>query len=169
MGAVLYNCPYCEREIDVEPCQSEFVCPHCGGSFVLPHGEAGEMDQEPAEEAPSNREALDALRIRQISLAKRALLRRRSLLIAGALVCAMGAVQLFWSGVREVLNQGLRPQNAGLTVAAAGLLVVALLLLRKSRRMRRQLDEKPPQADLPPPDFTPLSDGSQQWKNLEKM
>jgi DNA-directed RNA polymerase subunit RPC12/RpoP len=174
---ILYTCPHCEQPVEAEPEHADepLVCPHCGAEFVVepvdvdppPHGYAA----DDAESSPDrDRELLNNLRIRQISLEKRALLRQRSIRVAGGFACILLAAQLLWIAIRDLRAEGVTLQPIVFIVATGVLGIGAIVLFRSARRLRQQFEQKAPQdQELPPPDFTNLSDGSQHWKNLEEI
>ena len=164
-------CPHCGTPLDVTRADAphEVVCPSCGGLTIIP-ATSGEV-QSPREPAtPTDREdELSGIRIRQLAAARRAAYRSRSHCVIGALVCVVAVVQLTWNGVRVLRAVGL-----GLRLSAYLLVAViaawgAACFFQKAM----ELDREAKRTELPPaagePDFAPLSDGSQQWKNLDEV
>jgi hypothetical protein len=155
-----FFCPDCELGligVDGEP--SLLHCPRCETYFELP-----------LIARDSHREdELSSLRIRQLAVARRAAYRSRSYCVIGALVCVVAAVQLVWMAIMLIRADGFSLRAvayfpvAALAVWGAGFFYGKAVVL----------DREAKQTSLPPatgePDFTPLSDGSQQWKNLDEV
>jgi hypothetical protein len=145
------------------------TCPQCGTLVVIPAVEHG-VDAATAEDAtPAHEEELNALRIRQLASARRAAYRARSYCVVGALVCVVAVVQLAWTAIGMIATTNLRFRAALYAVAA----VVAAWGARYFFRKAMAFDREAKQSALPQPtgepDFSTLSDGSQQWKNLEDV
>lgn len=112
---------------------------------------------------------MSAVRVRQLAARKRAIVRTRTyvwigLVLLVVLMARSGAV--VWDlGTAGAWGDWRLPVFAGLAgVSAWG----AVRLWREARKLTAMLAPAPEPA-LPPPDFGPLSDGSQQWKNLERV
>jgi len=168
-----FVCPHCSQAVQVEPLAGAqmFICPTCGGEFLVA-GQDGSM--EPAEvvsveESSDRADELDGVRIRQLSQAKRAAIRGRSMCLIGAMFCIVGAIQLGIDVVRDMLSRQNNWLTAMYLLVAIGLLILAGVLLRKAR----ELNVEAKRSSLPPPtskpDFSTLDDGSQRWKDLEKL
>jgi hypothetical protein len=147
----------------------EAACPNCGGLTIIAalSGEAQPADDPPP--APDREDELSGIRIRQLAAARRASYRARSHCVVGALVCVVAVVQLTWNGIRAIRTTGF-----GLR-AIAYLLVAIIAAWGASYFFRKamEFDREAKRTELPPalgePDFGPLSDGSQQWKNLDEV
>jgi hypothetical protein len=113
---------------------------------------------------------LSGVRIRQIAALRRGAIRARSWCLIAAGVCVVGAIQLIIKTVQNVRHEhawGLRP--TGFVLFAIAGLMVAVFFFRRAAELKREIDKPmlpPPET---PPDFEPLSDGSQRWKNLEDI
>lgn len=124
------------------------------------------------DEAPADERAdeLDGLRIRQLSALRRGAYRARSYALIGVGACAVAGVQLLIMTVAYVRARGWGPYPTGYILGAA---VAAMLAFHFGRRAMELHRETKTPAPLPPapaePDFSPLSDGSQQWKNLDDI
>jgi len=167
----LYTCPHCETVLDVTPgpTPQDVVCPHCSALTVIP---AIDGATEPAETEPpttAREEELSALRIRQLAAAKRAAYRSRSYCVVAAVACVVVGVQLVWYAVSAFGAGGF-----GLSVIAYCLVAVlsawgAVYFFRKAMEFDREAKQSSLQAAQGEPDFSSLSDGSQQWKNLDDV
>lgn len=154
------RCPHCGQELSCPPVAipQEIACPHCGQ----------EMWISPQEEPGDHRSAeLDGLRIRQLAAGRRATIRFRTYLVVGLIGCVVAAIQ-------ALITMILAAQNKDVTrfILWAALLVLFLIttiwLYGRLRHLARQAHPSPPSSPVTPPDFGPLSNGSQHWKNLEK-
>jgi hypothetical protein len=126
-----------------------------------------------ADDHPDERDdELDGLRIRQLAALRRGAYRARSYAIIGAVAAFVVAVQLVIMTVQYVRSHGgwgRWPSGYALFAAAAGM--VGFYFARRALEVHREIRTPAP---LPPtpeggPDFSTLSDGSQQWKNLEDI
>ena len=166
-----FACPQCGAALDVTPSDvpQEIACPQCGTLTVIPaaEGEVGSAEDSPP--APDREDELSGLHIRQLAAARRAAYRSRSHCVVGALVCVVAVVQLTWNGVRALLASGFGARPIAYLLVAGLAVWGAIFFFRKAM----ELDREAKRSDLPAatgePDFTPLSDGSQQWKNLDEV
>ena len=154
-------CPECLGPVQIhsDDAPANIHCPHCGSEFDP------SAIQAPAE---PNLDRLDADRIRQSSRGRRSLWRSRSYCLIAAITCLAGAGELIGDGVPRVkAHQPIRWLIEFL--CAIALLPAAGYFLKLARRYTREArtDQRP--INLPPPDFTTLSDGSQQARNLEEI
>ena len=166
-----FACPQCGAALDVTPTDvpQEIACPHCGSLTVIPAAEGEVALHEHSPPADDREDELSGLRIRQLAAARRAAYRSRSHCVVGALACVVAVVQLTWNGVRTVLASGLGARPLAYLLVAGTAVWGAVFFFRKAM----ELDREAKRSDLPAatgePDFTPLSDGSQQWKNLDEV
>ena len=166
-----FACPQCGAAFDATPTDvaQEIACRHCGTLTVVPAaaGEIGSVADSPP--ADDREDELSGLRIRQLAAARRAAYRSRSHCVVGALVCVVAVVQLTWNGVRSLLASGFGARPIVYLLVAGIAVRGAVFFFRKAM----ELDREAKRSDLPAatgePDFTPLSDGSQQWKNLDEV
>jgi hypothetical protein len=158
-----YTCPHCQQLVEVPEIPKDAVvqCPHCGAEFSLPA-------PEPDETATPNIE-LDGLRIRQLAALRRGAYRTRSFAIVAAAACAVTVAQLVWMTVRHVrgLGWGVRPiaYLVLVPIAVGG----AWYFLSRAIAAHQEAKQSALAQPTQPPDFSMLSDGSQQVKNLEDM
>jgi hypothetical protein len=130
-----------------------------------------ETDVEPPPPPPppnDDREhELDGLRIRQLSALRRSAYRTRSFAIIVAVACLVVAIQLTVNAFAAAAAT-YRALFAALAVLA---LFGAIHFARRVAALQRELRTPPSMPPVPPggPDFSTLSDGSQQWKNLEDI
>jgi hypothetical protein len=165
-----FACSQCGAALDVTPTDvpQETACPQCGTLTVIPAvGEVASVDDSPP--AQDREDELSGLRIRQLATARRAAYRSRSHCVVGALVCVVAVVQLTWNGIRSLLASGFGARPIAYLLVAGIAVWGAVFFFRKAM----ELDREAKRSDLPAatgePDFTPLSDGSQQWKNLDEV
>ena len=114
---------------------------------------------------------LDGLRIRQLAALKRGAYRARSFAIIGAVTCFVVAVKLALMTVNHVQARGWGPWPIGFALFSLVALMAGSHFSRRALDVHREINTPAP---LPPtpeggPDFSTLSDGSQQWKNLEDI
>jgi hypothetical protein len=133
------------------------------------HADPPEPDvDQTAEPRHEDREhELDGLRIRQVSALRRGAYRARSIAIIVAAACLVAAVQLAVEAFTGVWPT-YRAISGALAVFA---FFAAVHFARRVAALQREIRTPPPMPPEPPggPDFTTLSDGSQQWKNLEDV
>ncbi|HWE98130.1 MAG TPA: hypothetical protein VG269_29565 [Tepidisphaeraceae bacterium] len=156
------------------------VCPYCGGQF-FPPAEDGAEDADDASDgdargSAAREEELLELRIRQFSTLRRTAYRTRSYFIVGTSACLIVAIQLMIRGVQALHVVGWRGRPIGYFLAAGACLVgmveFAIRVARVQRGINADLrarEQEEIEAAKQEPDFTPLSDGSQQARNLEQM
>ena len=127
----------------------------------------------PDEEANANDDVgeLDSLRMRHIVVIRRAAMRSRTYCIVGAGGCLIGAIKLILMTVAEVRRFGWHLRQISFVLfAVAAFFGVSYFLGRAAhwnRESRRSAADT--SDDLPPPDFSTLSDGSQHARNLEDI
>lgn len=171
MDDAVFTCPHCGTALDASPGDwpQNVVCPQCGGLTVIPAID-GKIDQadEPAP-SPNSDDQLSSVRIRQFAAGRRAVYRSRSYCVIGALVCVVAVVQLTWNGIAllRATGAGFRTTSYLLAAGAAGW--GARYFFRKAMEMDREAKRSARPAATGEPDFAPLSDGSQRWKDLEDI
>ncbi|MGH7214395.1 MAG: hypothetical protein ACREIT_06500 [Tepidisphaeraceae bacterium] len=175
--SVVFVCPGCAT--DVEVVQGDVAqlirCPACDAEFLVPSvGGSSEPPAPPDYEAPEapDVDELDALRIRNLSVARRAAIRSRSYMLIGAAACLIGAVKLVLMTIEEAAGAAPRGPDAwstGYVLLAAVALAASVYFMRRATQIRRELAQPTLSEPTAPPDFSTLSDGSQRWKNLEEV
>ena len=111
---------------------------------------------------PHDREhELSELRIRAIAYERRAATRTGSYFLIAACGCLVGAAQFVYLSIRDS-----RPMRM---IVAALLLILAITLGLRARSIRQRARQSSIPQPPAEPDFSTLSDGSQQWKNLEEI
>lgn len=158
----MLTCPHCGALVNTAdaPPGEVLQCPTCQSEFSVPDSDAV-SDALP--------DALDSLRIRQVAALKRATYRSRSHALIAAAGCAVAVAQLVMMTIREVLAVGwsLRPMLYALLGAAA--VVGAIHFVNRALAYHAQAARRASTDPTTHPDFSTLSDGSQQVKNLEDM
>jgi hypothetical protein len=104
---------------------------------------------------------LDGIRIRRLAAVRKAAYRARSHCIIAAVACLVLAIQLIWSAVER-----RAPLYALFAIAA---LVGTLFFGRRAAKLHREATESSLGDPTTTPDFSTLSDGSQQASNLENI
>ncbi len=164
-----YFCPDCDfGVVGVDDDPHLLHCRRCGKYFEIPTADRAD-DFNRRDDETGRENELSALRIRQLAGARRAAYRARSYCVIGALVCVVAVAQLAWTGVRIIRATGFGLQPTAYVVVAILAAWGAVYFFRKAM----ELDREAKQSSLPQatgePDFTPLSDGSQRWKDLEDI
>jgi hypothetical protein len=119
--------------------------------------------------AAENADELNALRIRQLSLARRALYRGQSYWIILVVLLATALIRLAMMTVTHVRTRGWEMKPIGYLLFALLALFGLVFVGRRIQDLNRKAAERPPEEPLPEPDFSTLSDGSQYARNLERM
>lgn len=188
--AEILQCPWCDQDVGVtlDLVAREMPCPHCSQAIIIPSVDGSTdlpvqddsfvLDYAAPDDDPSRDERLreesesrlSSLRIQKITAERRALNRSRSVATAVALALTIVCLNCLWLIVRNATIDGPGASvSTSLAVIALLCGYIAVRLFRRSRRLaalaRQPLLEEP----AVEPDFTPLSDGSQQWRNLEKL
>jgi DNA-directed RNA polymerase subunit RPC12/RpoP len=173
---IAYECPSCGQTVHAIPgpiarllecpdCEERFLIPAQDGSTDLPE-ETGPSDAQNDERDLSE---LDSLRMRHMVVTRRTAMRSRTYNLLGAAACLMGAIKLGIETVKEFRATGFHVhQVAAVLVALIALFAVRFFLKRAAHWARQSQGSKIPDPETPP-DFTPLSDGSQHARNLEDL
>lgn len=135
------------------------------------HRPADEAHADPDHAAPHPQDELDGLRIRQVVALRRGAYRARSYALICAAVCVVAAVQLAIITVAHVHAHGLSGRPLGYVLFACVALMLGGFFARRALELHREARTPPSLPPAPPegPDFSTLSDGSQQWKNLDEI
>lgn len=162
--SVSVECPYCGQIVEPEATESEVAtCPACQQHFTLP-------EQPATQEAePEDERTLDAKRVRRLSAAKRSALRTRTYAVVGAGLAFAATLLLLGKFVAGYRAEGLGARQIAFLVIATATLGLTRYLGRVSLRLTRELGTSALQEPSSAPDFTPLDNGSQRWKNMEKI
>ena len=168
-----YLCPHCAQAVEVDPNSIEpfMRCPHCGGQFAIILDEPAEVDYESREADLRAREAeLDGMRIRQLSNARRALIRLRTYVFIGGVLGAVGGVQLIIKTAQRVRHEHAWDLRTVGFIAFTGVcFMIAVYFLNRMVEMNRELRRPLLEEPTTPPDFSMLSDGSQHARDLEDI
>jgi hypothetical protein len=183
-AAAMVQCPFCSTRFTPTTIQ---IAPEAIPSPVTPHdhlessGDAlfAVEDDLTDEGSPDSRDShyrssrrsndLSTARIRDLSAARRALIRIRSWCVVGALVSGVAVAELGWLLALHVRQQGWfwKPVLYAALIPLAGFW--AVYFARRALVATEELRKPVLQDPETPPDFSTLSDGSQQWKNLDGM
>lgn len=161
---IAMHCPHCgiAVEVTVRQAGTEVSCPDCREVFeVRLEGEG--------REAPAVKEKLDALRVRQMMLARRAVYRGWGFMMFGAGICVVSAVQLLFNAYKAIRDGASRDWVVLYTAVAVLLIVLAAKLWVRGKQLKREVEKPMLEPPAAPPDFTGLSDGTQHAQNLERM
>lgn len=112
---------------------------------------------------------LDGLKIRQIAQLRRATYRSRSYAIIAAAACAVVGVQLGIMAAGNVRQAGWGIRPIAYLLILAGLLALGAYFVGRARELHREASAARLPEPSAPPNFTTLSDGSQQVSNLEQI
>jgi hypothetical protein len=171
--ANVYACPQCAQPVTIDREHGgPFVsCPHCGESFAIATAEDASEPHDLDDELSRAHDAeLDGMRIRQLSVARRAAIRARTYLIIGVIVSLTGAEELSRHIVLSTLRKDASRLQRYLFAVTAVLAIYAarylwIRFVEIGRELKRPLLEEPTE----PADFSTLSDGSQRWKDLDDI
>jgi hypothetical protein len=171
---VAYECPECGQTIQAipGPVARLLHCPACGNHFVIAAIDGSTDVPEEGAEAEKNErelEELDSLRMRHLVVTRRTAMRSRTYNILGAAACLTGAAKLVLMTVTEVRAAGWHLRQVSFVMfTLVALSPISFLLRRAAHWARESRGAKIPDPETPP-DFTPLSDGSQHARNLEEL
>ena len=114
---------------------------------------------------------LSGLRIRQVTSLRRGAFRSRSYCIIGAAACLVCAIQLVVMMVKLARFHDARhwAMIGGEALLALSAVWGCLALTRRAIAFHRELQKPMLEDPTTPPDFSTLSDGSQQVQALEQM
>ncbi len=181
-----YQCPECGLDLDANSIGDWTLieCLVCHAQFIPSAGLTGEQEALEAEDTgererlaaiAAREEELSGLRIRQLSALRRGAYRSRSYSIIAAVALGVACFKLLTIAVRHVRSTGWHSRPVGHLIAVgyaiaigAGLMAIRFLW-RRIVEFTRELNRPTLIDPGVPPDFSTLSDGSQQWKNLEQM
>jgi DNA-directed RNA polymerase subunit M/transcription elongation factor TFIIS len=171
-----FECPNCGQILHAErgevarllqcpACSELFVIPALDGSTDLPDAAVATEEQK----AHSELQELNSLRMRHLIVTRRTAIRTRTYYVAGAVSCLVGAIQLAIMTVTEVRIVGWHLRQVSFVLFAIAALYLAAYLFKGAAHWGRQSQAAKIPDPETPPDFTPLSDGSQHAKNLEHL
>jgi hypothetical protein len=129
-------------------------------------------DTPPPDSQPDPESTFNQLRIRQLTALRMGAIRSRSWWLIAFYTALLTTLNLL---VRATLSLSLSLTHH-LTItpileltAAIALLVLARYARRKAAAFKREIDHSALTEPAEPPDFSPLSNGSDRWKNLENV
>jgi hypothetical protein len=167
-----YACPNCGGEVQALPSHhpTSVFCPHCDHVMLIPSLEESASHNSDVRSASALEGELNANKIRQFSLTRRAAYRSLSYCIVGLIGCVTAAIQLLIRTVRYFRSEHPWTLYSILSlIATVGLLAMIPFFIKWTRACRREARPFRIEDPATPPDFSTLSDGSQHWKNLETM
>jgi hypothetical protein len=174
-------CPGCAEEVEVDRTPGQmFRCPYCNMTFMIEReadidGAAVDDDEESqADRLEMERrrdEELDGLRIRQLSVLRRAEYRQRSYVVTGLAACGITIGQSIWMTREHVTARGWEPKVFGYVAVAVIAVVLAVWLSRVFKRQTARIAESHTVDGRPDrePDFSTLSDGHDRWEQLNDV
>jgi hypothetical protein len=189
-GPGWHACPGCGESFRLDAVADAgtvLQCPYCSTRFVAPGGrEADELEGAQAtfttdddegvveppygdEHGPGDAGELDGLRVRQLSSLRRGAYRTRSHCIIAVAGLAFAAAQLVAMTARHVRLAGWGGRPVAYAAAAVAAAWGATFLFRKSAALTRELRRPVLSEPEVEPDFSTLSDGSQQLRHLRDM
>jgi DNA-directed RNA polymerase subunit RPC12/RpoP len=170
---IFYECPACHQEVEAVAGQTAQLipCPHCGEPFLVAaeDGSTDLPDEEKEAAEKSREDEINSLKIRQLSRGRRAAIRTQGYCIVTAGGCAVGAIQLLINAVKRFHAHGNPIPAIAYLILAAGLLRLGYYFLRLSIKYNAEAKKHSLPDPPTPPDFSTLSDGSQQIRHLEDM
>jgi hypothetical protein len=173
----IHTCPHCGQPVTTggDAAGERFTCPACGGDFFVPadgdEPAAAAARGDDAEPPPdrSRADELSGLRIRQLANARRAAYRARSYAVVAFAVCQVGAIQLVINAIAHARAGGWGQRPTWYVLLAVACEVAAVYFARQALAFHREAKRSALPEPTAPPEFGPLSDGSQQWKNFDRM
>ncbi len=163
-----YFCPHCGFGVTGVESEPQLLhCERCGKYFEIPIEERADDSQQSDDEHVDDE--LSAVRIRQLAAARRAAYRSRSYCVIAAIVCVVAAVQIAWNAIAMLRAAGFGFRPIAYVPVAALAVWGAGFFFRKAVLLDREAKQSGLPEPTAEPDFRPLSDGSQQWKNLEDV
>lgn len=149
-------------------------CPYCGTQFFARADVLGldvvddTLETETEKPDPSLR--LDTNKIRQLTALRRGAVRARSWCWIAATVAAVAAVELIIKAIENVRHtHGITSRAMGFVLFAILATVLAIAMGGHGQKLSREINAPPTPGPIDEPDFTPLSDGSQRWNNLNDV
>lgn len=112
---------------------------------------------------------LDVAKIHQLSTARRTTIRIRSYWTVAAIACTVGMVQAACNLVRHIAQSRFDHKAFAFAAIILALGAAAFYCARQAMRTHRQLRSLATPDPDTPPDFSKLSDGSQYWRNLQRL
>lgn len=167
-----FCCPQCGQGVSFTQCEVAqlLVCPHCGNEFIAPSSDGStELPAADSEPVRVAQDELDAIRIRQVSMGRRATYRARSYAFIAASACAVLGIQLIWMIIRQVRASGWGLQCTGYTLFAVLAAYGLIYLCSRVRQLNREAGASALMEPTIDPDFSTLDDGSKQVTNLEDV
>jgi hypothetical protein len=172
------TCPHCMATVNAQPKEQAQVvlCDRCKQVFILPgvDGYVPPVAQAPGAQpfvvddgnSTEERDDLDGVKIRQLAAVRRAAFRSRSYCVVGAMFCMVASGQLIFKATVH-LRSGENFRLALLYLAIVPLCwSVAYRFYRRAQQLQQEATQSSLTEPLTPPDFSPLSDGSQRWNSL---
>lgn len=170
------HCPRCGNEFQITATSPILQCPACGEQFFPPDPvEVPAETTESPEPKPSSEEELSGMRIRQISVMRRASYRTRSYYIIGLGACVVIAIQLCLMIVRSIREAPLHFRTSSLFAFTAyclfliGAIAGGFFFARRLLELQQEICQSLQKEPAAQPDFSSLQDGTQHIRELEQM
>lgn len=176
--AGVYTCPHCSATVAIDPNQRGpfVICPECGVEFAisrLPEEDDPEARARAEDELAARERELDAMRIRQLSTSRRAAIRAQGYWMVGICGCIGGLLLIVFDAVKYAQSKGAARLSVFFVVRSVvggvGLIWGAIYFFRRWRLVGAELRKSALVEPTTPPDFSTLSDGTQQVKYLEDV
>jgi len=164
-----WTCPYCgavfTATTDIVAC----LCPSCGRQVVVGPADASEPQDTPPVTQIASDDELDGLRVRQIAVMKRSAWRSRSYMLIVLVGLLTIAGQMIWMAIQQFRRGDAALISYLYLAVAGGCLALTRPIWLRAQRLKAEAQRSDLPAPTGPPDFSSLSDGSQRWKNLERI
>lgn len=165
-------CPACGEVVTAGTSVERLLqCPRCGEQFFIADEitDPQEHEARATDDAPPNHESeLSELRIHHARHVRQSAYRNRKWPIIGAAACLMAAAKLIQIGVVG-FRTGMRAAPIVDMLVAIAALILFAHFVRRAITLTREIRASRLKDPITPPDFSTLSDGSQRYRNLEKM
>jgi hypothetical protein len=166
-----FTCPGCGEAVDVsdDAIQKLVICPYCNTQFSPQEVDTEAVDDLLRQHEEERRQTeLNSLRIRAVSGERRAILRLRSYWTVLMLALCFISIELIMVAATSYKDHA--PIRAvAYVLAAVGCVSATRWPFQKRQRLNLELEKPMLGEPAGPPDFSTLNDGSQRWKNLERL
>jgi hypothetical protein len=174
-GETCFNCPGCNEEVEISPESAGKLvrCPYCNTDFFASHDQVNQpvVDDTSSEIAELDRlAAFDKLRIENFTALRMGAIRARSWWLIGLCMSLLVALDMIGKALIFITvfrHWGLEPVLRA--VVAALMLMFAKHARKRAAEFKKEIERSAIPEPADPPDFSPLNNGSDNWKNLENV